>query len=266
MKRVAGCRLPVARCAVVVLLAMCAPSPSGNRQPATGNSFRVCSDPSNLPFSDADGRGFENKIAELIARDFGQRLEYTWLPQRMGFVRNTLGRGACDVIVGVPANYELAQPTIPYYRSSYVFVSRHSGVTSLDDPKLKSMRIGVQIAAGDTPPVQALVSRHLGGRMRGYPIAGGGAKEIIDGVVRGDVDVAIVWGPEAGYFARQQRTALEITPVSPQIDPPFLPFVFDISMGVRRGDAKLRERLDAEIERRRPDIERILDAYGVPRV
>jgi mxaJ protein len=252
--------LTVASC-VIALLVTCAP-PSGNRRPATGNSFRVCSDPANLPFSDAAGGGFENKIAELIARDFGERLEYTWLPQRMGFVRNTLGRGSCDVVIGVPSNYELASPTVPYYRSSYVFVSHHAGITSLDDAKLKTMKIGVQIAAGDTPAVHALVSRHLVENMRGYPVADGGAKKIVDGVAKGDIDLAIVWGPQAGYYAK----GLEITPVSPQIDPPFLPFVFEISMGVRRGDAKLRERLDAEIERRRPEIEKILDAYGVPRV
>jgi mxaJ protein len=180
----------------------------------------------------------------------------------MGFVRNTLGRGTCDVIIGVPSNYELASPTVPYYRSSYVFVSRRAGITSLDDAKLKSMKIGVQITAGDTPAVHALASRHLIDNMRGYPVAGGGAKTIVDAVAKGDVDVAIVWGPQAGYYAK----GLEITPVSPQIDPPFLPFVFDISMGVRRGDTTLRDRLDAEIERRRPDIDRILDAYGVPRV
>ena len=260
MRSVASCRLPVASCAVALLL-MCTPT-SGNRQPGTGNSFRVCSDPANLPFSDASGGGFENKIAALIAHDFGKKLEYVWLPQRMGFVRNTLGRGTCDVIIGVPSNYELASATVPYYRSSYVFVSRHAGITSLDDAKLKSMKIGVQLAAGDTPAVQALASRHLIDNMRGYPVTGGGAKAIVDGVAKGDVDVAIVWGPQAGYYAK----GFEITPVSPQIDPPILPFVFDISMGVRRGDTKLRDRLDAEIERRRPEIDRILDAYGVPRV
>jgi mxaJ protein len=244
-----------------VVLTGCARKTS-HQSLVTSHPFRVCSDPANLPFSDASQSGFENKIAQLIARDFNERLEYTWLPQRMGFVRNTLGRGACDVIMGVPSNYELASPTVPYYRSSYVFVSRHGGVTSLDDAKLKSMKIGVQIAAGDTPAVQALASRHLIGNMRGFPVAGGGAKTIVDAVAKGDVDVAIVWGPQAGYYAK----GLDITPVTPQIDPPFLPFVFDISMGVRRGDTKLRDRLDAEIERRRPDIERILDAYGVPRV
>ena len=228
---------------------------------STKHSFRVCADPSNLPFSDAEGQGFENKIAQLIAKDFGEKLEYTWLPQRLGFVRNTLGRGTCDVIIGVPSNYELASPTVPYYRSSYVFVTRHADVTSLDDAKLKTMKIGVQIAAGDTPAVQALASRHLIDNIRGYPVAGG-AKAIVDGVAKGDIDVAIVWGPQAGYYAK----GLKVTPVSPQIDPPFLPFVFDISMAVRRGDTKLRDRLDAEIERRRPEIERILDSYGVPRV
>jgi mxaJ protein len=231
--------------------------------------LRVCSDPNNLPFSSADGSGFENKIADLVARDFHARVAYTWLPQRLGFVRNTLGHGDCDVIIGVPSNYELASPTAPYYRSSYVFVSRKDravGIESLDDPKLKHLKIGVEVAAGASPPMQALANRHLVDNMRAYTVVGDGGRSLIDAVARGDVDLAIVWGPQAGYFARQQRAALELAPVSPQIDPPFLPFVFDISMAVRRGDNALRDQLDAEIERRRPDIERILDAYGVPRV
>src|SRR5205085_10246027 len=135
-------------------------------------------------------------------------------------------------------------------------------VESLDDPRLRAMRIGVQIAGGDSPPVYALASRHLINNMRGYPVLDGGARTIVDAVARGDVDVAIVWGPQAGWFARQQRVALELTPVSPQIDLPFLPFVFDISMGVRRGDNALRDELDRAIERRRAEIDCILDQYG----
>jgi len=243
---------------------------TGHRAPTTDHRLlRVCSDPDNLPFSSSDGSGFENKIAELIARDFHTRVAYTWLPQRLGFVRNTLGKGDCDVILGVPSNYELASPTSPYYRSSYVFVwrkDRAPGVVSLDDAKLKKLKIGVQVAAGASPPMQALANRHLTANTRAYPVIGDGGRSLVEAVARGDVDLAIVWGPQAGYFAKRQQAALELMPVSPQIDPPFLPFVFDISMGVRRGDNALRDKLDAEIERRRPDIERILDAYGVPRV
>jgi len=227
--------------------------------------LRVCADPNNLPFSNNRGEGFENKIADMVASDLGWRLEYTWWAQRRGFFRNTLKAGSCDVVMGVPSGFEMALTTIPYYRSSYVFVTRKGAprVESLDDPALRKMRIGVEL---QSPAVQALTARKLIDNMRGYPILGDGPRDLIDAVARGDVDLAIVWGPKAGYYTRQQRAALDIVPVSPQIDVPFLPFVFDISMGVRRGDAKLKERLDAEIERRRPEIERILDSYGVPRV
>src|SRR5437762_6117590 len=226
--------------------------------------LRVCADPDNLPFSNAQQQGFENKIADLIASDFDARVSYTWLPQRIGFVRNTLKRGDCDVIIGVPFNYEQAAETQPYYRSTYVFVARNGrAIESLDDPRLKKMRIGVQVPSA---VLQALASRHLNDNVRGYPVLDEGSRDLIDAIARGDVDIAIMWGPQAGYFARAQRTSLDLVPVTPQIDPPFLPFVFDISMGVRRGDVALKEKLDREIERRQSDIDRILDQYGVPRV
>ena len=257
----------------ILLAAAAIASCHGDTQSVTQHSalstqhsvLRVCADPANLPFSNIEQQGFENKIADLVARDFKAKVAYTWLPQRMGFVRNTLKRGDCDVIIGIPANYEQAAATQPYYRSSYVFVTRKGAprVESLDDPALRNMRIGVEL---QSPAVQALTARKLIDNMRGYPILGDGPRDLVRAVARGDVDLAIVWGPKAGYYARQQSAALDIVPVSPQIDVPFLPFVFDISMGVRRGDAKLKERLDAEIERRRPEIERILDSYGVPRV
>jgi mxaJ protein len=251
---------------VVAFLVGCA------RQPTTDNrqsTLRVCADPNNLPYSNVAQQGFENAIANLVARDLGARVEYTWWPQRRGFVRNTLKSGDCDMIVGVPSNFELAWPTQPYYRSSYVFVSRrdrHLGVESLDDPRLKTWRVGVQMIGNDhmnSPPAHALAKRGAIDNIRGYLVYEPG--RIVDAVARGEVDVAVVWGPQAGYFARQQRVPLELTPVSPQIDLPFLPFVFDISMGTRRGDP-LHDKLDQIIERRRPDIEAILDRYGVPRV
>jgi mxaJ protein len=240
-------------------------------------TLRVCADPNNLPYSNEKQQGFENEIASLVARDLHARVAYTWWPQRRGFVRQTLRHGDCDVIMGIPSNFEMALPTQSYYRSTYVFVSRsdrHLGITSFDDPRLKQLKVGVQMIGNDhvnSPPAHALAKRGIINNVAGYTVYGdyrsqAPGRDIVDAVAKGDVDVAVVWGPQAGYFARQENVALDIVPVSPQIDLPFLPFVFDISMGVRRGDNALRDQLDQEIEKLRPDIERILDHYGVPRV
>jgi mxaJ protein len=240
-----------------------------------GNALRVCADPNNLPFSDSAGQGFENRIAVLVARDFGQPLEYTWWPQRRGFVRNTLRAGRCDVVIGVPSSYELTLATAPYYRSSYVFVTRadrHLDVRSFDDSILHRLRIGVHLMGDDyanSPAVLALMRRGLGSRVVGYMIYGDYSKphppsELIAAVERGDVDVAVAWGPLAGFFAKQSSVPLVVTPVSPRIDLPFTPFVYDIAMGVRQGDSTRRARLDSELVRRRADIQRILMDYGVP--
>jgi len=240
-------------------------------------TLRVCADPNNLPYSNEKQQGFENAIATLVARDLNARVAYTWWPQRRGFVRQTLRHGDCDVIMGIPSNFDQALPTTSYYRSTYVFVSRSDrrlGITSFDDPRLKKLKVGVQMIGNDhvnSPPAHALAKRGIIDNVAGYTVYGdyrsqAPGRDIVDAVAKGDVDVAVVWGPQAGYFAREEKVALDIVPVSPQIDLPFLPFVFDISMGVRRGDNALRDQLDQEIEKRRADIERILDQYGVPRV
>lgn len=242
---------------------------------ASTAAFRVCADPNNLPFSDSLGRGFENRIAALIGRDFGQPVEYTWWPQRRGFVRNTLRAGRCDVVIGVPYAYELTARTAPYYRSSYVFVTRADRklhIRSFDDPALRRLRIGVHLMGDDyanSPAVLALNRRGLSGRIVGYMIYGDYSRphppsDLIDAVARRQVDVAVVWGPLAGYFAKQSPVPLTVTPVSPSIDLPFTQFVFDIAIGVRRGDTLRRAALDAELTRRRSAIRRILDEYGVP--
>jgi mxaJ protein len=230
-----------------------------------------------MPFSNSRGEGFENQIANLIARDMNATVKYTWWAQRRGFIRNTLNARACDVVVGVPASFDLTAVTAPYYRSSYVFVTRHDGnvkVSSFDDPALRHLRIGVQLVGDDganTPPVHALDKRGITGNLRGYLVYGdyrdaNPTSNIVNAVARGDVDVAIVWGPQAGYFAKLQHVPLDIVPVSPQVDLPFMPFVFDMSMGVRHQDKLLRDRLDSVLVKERPSIEAILDRYGVPRV
>jgi mxaJ protein len=237
--------------------------------------LRVCADPNNLPFSNEAGEGFENKLAELLATDRGARLEYTWWAQRRGFVRNTLQAGACDVVMGVPSGFELVRTSRPYYRSTYVFATRRDRVSrlgSFDDSRLRDLKIGVQMIGDDfsnTPPAHALARRGLH-NVVGFPVYGDYSHpaplaSIVTAVDRGEVDAAVVWGPAAGYFARTSRHPIELAPVSPQADSPSLPFVFDISMGVRRSDAVFQQELDAFIDRRRADIDRILEAYGVPR-
>jgi mxaJ protein len=256
---------------VLCCLATACHATSSERRAASGERvLRVCADPDNLPYSNRQQQGFENKIADLVARDLHARVSYTWWPQRRGMVRNTLKAGVCDCLIGVPGNFDLASSTQPYYRSSYVFVTRKDralSIASLDDPQLRKLKIGVQMIGNDhmnSPPAHALAKRGIIDNVEGYLVYDGPA--IVDAVARGDVDVAIVWGPQAGYFAKQQKVALAMTPVTPQIDLPFLPFVFDIAMGVRRGDTKLHEELDRVIEHRHAEIEKILDQYGVPRV
>jgi mxaJ protein len=239
--------------------------------------LRVCADPNNLPFSNSRGEGFENRIAELVARDMGAKLSYYWWAQRRGFVRKTIDAGNCDLMIGMPSSFGLAMATRPYYRSSYVFVTRRDrklDIRSLDDPRLRTLKIGVQIIGADyanSPPAHALANRGIVRNVSGYMVYGDYSKEdrsrrIIDAVADGEVDISAVWGPTAGYYIKHSRVPLTAVPLSPPIDLPFLPFVFDISMGVRRGETALRDRLDAIIERRQPEIDGILRRYGVPRL
>jgi mxaJ protein len=259
----------------LALLAALGAAACARAEAEPARELKVCADPNNLPFSNAKGEGFENRIAELVARDLGARVRYTWWAQRRGFFRSTLKAGTCDVVIGMPATLEMAAATRPYYRSTYVFLTRRDrglDLRSFDDPRLKTLRIGVQIVGDDgfnTPPVHALTRRGVIGNLRGYTVYGDYSRPnppaaIVDAVADGEVDVAIVWGPLAGWFAKQAKAPLSIVPVRPQIDPPFLPFVYDISMGTRRGDT-LTTRLNDIIVRRRAEIERILDDYGVPR-
>ncbi len=259
-------------CATVVAALACTGEP-----PKPARVLRVCADPNSLPFSNQRQEGFENRLAELVAREMKAELVYVWWAQRRGYVRNTLNAGTCDALMGVPASFERVLATRPYYRSTYVFVTRRDrklAVRSFDDPVLRRLRIGVQLVGDDyanAPPAHALANRGMVENLHGYSVYGDYSQEspaaaVVDAVGRGEVDLAVVWGPLAGYFARRQPVPMEVVPVSPQIDLPFLPFVFDMAMGVRRGNEALRDELDAILERRRPEIEAILDDYGVPRL
>ena len=239
--------------------------------------LRVCADPNNLPYSNRRLEGFENRLAEMVARDLHATVRYTWWPQHRGFIRNTLKAGTCDVLLGLPSSVELALTTRPYYRSTYVFVYRRDHaitVRSFDDPALRRLRVGVQMIGDDgvnSPPAHALANRGMTANVVGYSVYGDYAQpdppaRIVSAVARGEVDVAVVWGPLAGYFAPRQGVPLALVPVLPQIDRPYLPFVFDVSMAVRRGDDALRAELDSFIERRQGEIDALLALYGVPRV
>ena len=245
-------------------------------QPARpAHVLRVCADPNNLPYSNERQEGFENRIAELVAREMKAELRYVWWAQRRGYIRNSLRAGLCDVFIGMPTGLDMVLVTRPYYRSTYAFVTKRTGprITSFDDPKLRRLRIGVQIIGDDfanAPPAEALSNRGMIENVRGYTVLGdyhepNPPSRIVRAVERGEVDLAVVWGPLAGYFARRSSVPLRVVPVSPEVDLPYLPFVFDIGMGVRHGETALRDSLDAIIVRRQRAIDRILADYGVPR-
>jgi mxaJ protein len=237
--------------------------------------FRVCADPENMPFSNDRLEGFENRIAEVIAKDFGAKPSYIWWGQRVGFIRNTMNatleEGRCEFVIGVPEQYDLVRTTKPYYRSTYVFVypkGKGLAVKSLDDPVLKKLKIGVHLLGADytnPPPVHELSKRGVVDNVVGFSTfysATNPPSSIVDAVASGRIDLAIVWGPVAGYFAKRQAVSLELVPVpSGKGD---LPFTFSISMGVKRGNDALHAQLESVLAKRRPEIMKILMDYGVP--
>ena len=253
-----------------LLLALAAGAASAQ---SAAPALRVCADPDNLPYSREDGSGFENRIARLVAEDFGVALQYTWLPDRRGFVRKTLGAGLCDLIVGVPVQFERTLNTKPYYRSSFVLVQPAGQEVPRDfaDARLKQWRVGVQLMGDDfatTPPGYALMQAGAAGNVVGFPLPGEqpAAARMVQALAKGELDAAFVWGPQAGYYAQRAGRPMQMHYLPP---PPMLreqPFAFAIAMGVRRGDTQLRDRLDDFLVRRRADIDAILDEYAVPRV
>ena len=244
--------------------------------PAPARVLKVCADPNNLPFSNAQEQGFENKIIRIVAQELRADVQYVWHAQRRGNVRETINAGECDVIPGIASSIEMLATTRPYYRSTYVAVARAgalSGLSSFDDPRLEKLRIGVQLVGDDgsnTPPAHALSKRGIVANVRGYTIYGdydspAPQAPIVDAVARGELDVAYVWGPTAGYFAAREPVKLSLSPV-PVADGPALPMAYDISMGVRRDDLALRHELDAALRKRASDIRAVLASFGVPLV
>lgn len=244
---------------------------------AARRELRVCADPNNLPFSNQKLEGFENKLADLIAAEMDATLKYAWFRQRRGFIRRGLNANECDVVMGIPNASEMVLATKTYYRSTYVFVYRKDAnlqLRSFDDPALRQLKIGLHAIGEDganPPPAHALgrrgiVNNVLGFRMWDVESVENPQGKIIQAVAAGEIDVAIVWGPLGGYFARRQRENLEVVPVSPSVEPSGLPFVFEIAMGVRPGETALKAELDEILDRRGRDVQRLLDEYAVPQV
>ncbi|MGY2937868.1 mxaJ protein [Bradyrhizobium sp. GM6.1] len=246
---------------------------------ASDRELRVCADPNNLPFSNSAEAGFENRLAAMVAEHFGLQVSYTWWAQRRGFIRNTLKAGKCDVVMGVPSGYDLVETTKPYYRSSYVFVTRQGGdqhleLSSLLDPRLHHLAIGVHLIGDDgnnPPPAQALGEQGIVDNVRGYSIYGDYREanppaRLIEAVESGSLDVAAAWGPLGGYFAQRSLVPLTVMPIRDYER--FAPqqFQFAIAMGVRKGDDALRDRLNAFIDEHRSEITSLLLSYGVPLV
>jgi mxaJ protein len=245
------------------------------RSAAAVAKFRVCSDPENMPFSNDKLQGFENRIAALIAQDFSATPSYIWWGQRRGFIRNTMNAtlesGRCEIVIGVPEQYDLVKTTRPYYRSTYVFVypkGKGVAITSLDDPALKKMKIGVHLLGDDytnPPPVHELAKRGIVENVVGFNTfysATNPPSAIVDTVAKGTIDIAIVWGPVAGYFAKREPVPMELVPVpSGKGD---LPFAFNISMGVKPGNDALLAKLQQILDKRHLAIAAILREYAVP--
>lgn len=252
------------------------PGPPGAGEADAGPSLelvdpkflRVCSDPNNLPFSNQKGEGFENKIADLIGKKLGKKVSYDYFPMATGFVRKTLNSYKCDVIIGYPQGGDIAQPTLPYYRTAYSLVfkkgSELEGVTTLEDPKLRGKKIG--IVAG-TPPGNNMAVNGLLANARPYPLmidtrVDSSSNDMIKDLKNGLIDVGILWGPMAGYFAKRADPPLVVTPLVKEKTGPALAYY--IAMGVRPSDSEWKRKLDKLILANQADINKILLEFGVP--
>lgn len=240
---------------------------------AAGWEMRVCADPSNMPYSNRAKEGFENRIAEILADELNAELSYVWFPRRRNFIQYTLRAGRCDMVLGTVDGSSQMLTTLPYYRSSYVFVFPKNAdyeITTFDDPELKDLTIGVPLGGqGAMPPNMALANQGLSGNLKGYPVAGLSRDEkpgvpIISAVAEGEVDVAVAWGPIAGYYAQKQDVPLQVVPVSPKFIPPYMPMVYSISIGLRQGDRRFARLLNRAVVKRWEDIQAVLKKYNVP--
>ena len=229
--------------------------------------LKVCADPNNLPFSNEKKEGFENKIAEVMGAALGLKVEYTWFPQVIGFVRNTLQAHRCDLVMGTVAGDDIMQTTNPYYYTTYVMLYRSDkgpAFEGLEDPRLASLRLGV---VGATPPSDLLVRHDLMSHAKPYQLtvdtrAESPTHQMVQDVVDGTIDVGFLWGPIAGYYRKHDELPLTLVPLKDE--PGAARMKYHIAMGVRGNEPEWRRRVNAVILKQQPEITAILRDYGVP--
>ncbi len=242
---------------------------------ASDGTLRVCSDPGNLPFSNMRQQGFENHMAQWLGHDLHRNVQFVWWPQKVRFVEKRLKAGQCDVVMGVPSGYDLMATSTPYYRSSYVFVSRRDRglrLHSLHDAALHNLRIGLHVIGDEmeaVPPARELAANGMLKNIVGYSIYGRPLQEnpeadLISAVANEDIDVAVAWGPTAGYFAARSHVPLDVQQICQATRVTFWPMQFDISVGVRRGDDHLLKQVNRFLATHRESIRTLLRSYHVP--
>ncbi|MGQ0443482.1 MAG: quinoprotein dehydrogenase-associated putative ABC transporter substrate-binding protein [Methylophilaceae bacterium] len=236
----------------------------------TLDEFKVCADPDNMPYSNSKQEGFEDKIAALLAKDLGKPLTYTYAYNRQGFLRNTINAQRCDVIIGVPPDYDALRTSKPYYRAGHVFVWRkESGynITNWDSPDLKKAVIGV---VGQSPATIPMDDHGLIANARPYRMQRDlnlPPSYLIDDLVKGEIDVAVAWGPIGGYFAKQAKIPLEVVSIPEYENENVKGKEFwNISVGVRKKDKERLALIQGALDRNQDKILKILDEYGIPHV
>jgi len=263
----------VATLAGLGLVGFVLPARAQRPAPLDPEKIRVCADPDNMPSSNDKLEGYENKLATLISQELKAKLEYVWYPTRRGYFRILNGM-YCDLAMEVPAGLDMAGATKAYFRSGYVFVTRKGSgledIKNLADPRLKKLKIGVNIYTSDaenSPPAMALSHYGVVGNLTGYSTffdENNRPEDIINAVAKKDVDLAIAWGPLAGYFAKQTTVPLVLTPLPAKDSLSEFPFQYNIGIAVRRKDKEFRDSLEAVLARRQPDVQAILKEYAVP--
>lgn len=240
---------------------------SSSRQALTTSVLRVCADPSNLPFSNDKLEGFENKIISLLAESLDLQVQYTWFPQTIGFVRNTLRMRDCDLISGITTTSELVQNTNPYYHSAYVMVYREDSTlsgNSIAEMDLKDKKLGV--IAG-TPPANVIAQYGLLKNVKPYQLVADTrhhkpARQAVSDVADGTTDIAFVWGPLAAFHAREFDTKLVLAPMVNETTRTRL--TFRVSMAVRYNETDWKHKINNQLSELTPQINDILHSYGVP--